>query len=432
MSYLSYKDSGTTWLGKIPQNWEAKRLKYIITYNDESLPETTRPDRIINYVDISSVSLMHGIENVDRYEFDQAPSRARRIVKNGDTILSTVRTYLKAIALIKGDIENLIVSTGFMVIRPTPKVDSIFLNYFMQSEAFIGEIVARSVGVSYPAINPSEVAKIESVIPPLNEQRHIAIFLDKKTSELDALIAKKQKLIQLLEEKRSALIAQTVTKGLEPNLPMKDSGVNWLGKIPDCWDLKRIKFYVRSINKKIHYENTKLPYLGLENIESWTGKKIEDDSVSSEGVVCCFEAKDVLFGKLRPYLAKTYLAKDDGTCSTEFLVFRPCAYVDPEYLQYFLLSPKFINTVNASTYGAKMPRANWEFIANLYLTCPSLLVQKQIIQFLNDETVKIDLIKTKIKDAIERLKEYRAALITNAVTGKIALTAEKDKRFAYE
>ncbi|CZH22487.1 Type I restriction enzyme EcoKI specificity protein [Legionella pneumophila] len=205
------KDSGINWLGKIPENWKVKRLKYVITYNDESLPETTRPDRIINYVDISSVSLVHGIENVDRYEFDQAPSRARRIVRDGDTILSTVRTYLKAIALIKGDIENLIVSTGFMVIRPTPKIDSIFLNYFMQSEAFIGEIVARSVGVSYPAINPSEVAKIESVIPPLNEQRHIAMFLDKKTSEIDKIKVKIETLIALLREYRSALITNVVT-----------------------------------------------------------------------------------------------------------------------------------------------------------------------------------------------------------------------------
>ncbi|MFO2857351.1 restriction endonuclease subunit S [Legionella pneumophila serogroup 1] len=426
MNYLAYKqyqEVKDSWFGKIPSSWNVKRLKYYT----QLINQKTN----FEYTDLPYIGLEH-IEPWTGNRIHDDNAECDGIVcqfKPNDILFGKLRPYLAKVYLTN---EDGCVSTEALVIRPNDQVHPKYLQYFMLSPEFIHVINSATYGVKMPRANWETIGNQIMLCPSIKEQTGIISFLEKKISDIDTLITKKQKLIQLLEEKRSALISQVVTKGLDPNEPMNDSGVNWLGKIPDGWDLKRIKFYVRSINKKIHYENTKLPYIGLENIESWTGKKIEDDSVTSEGVVCCFEANDVLFGKLRPYLAKTYLAKSDGTCSTEFLVFRPCAYVDPKYLQYFLLSPKFIDTVNASTYGAKMPRANWEFIANLYLTCPSLLVQKQIIQFLNDETVKIDLIKTKIKDAIERLKEYRAALITNAVTGKIALTAEKDKRFAYE
>lgn len=418
----------------LPNGWRFGKITYFceVQLGKMLQPEPKNENDVLKPYLRSANLAWHGVDtrDVKKMWFSQYELEKYRLQKNDILVSEGGDVGRTSLWSNNGEmyIQNAINRIRCLTNKQSPKFIYYWF-YYLKNSGYI-DILCNSSTISH--YTAEKVKATQIVVPSIKEQESIVSFLDKKTSAIDALIEKKQKLIQLLEEKRSALISQVVTKGLDPNLPMKDSGINWLGKIPDCWDLKRIKFYVRSINKKIHYENTKLPYIGLENIESWTGKKIEDNSVTSEGVVCCFEAKDVLFGKLRPYLAKTYLAKDDGTCSTEFLVFRPCAYVDPEYLQYFLLSPKFINTVNASTYGAKMPRANWEFIANLYLACPSLLVQKQIIQFLNDETVKIDLIKTKIKDAIERLKEYRAALITNAVTGKIALTAEKDKRFAYE
>lgn len=431
-NYEHYKNSGENNIGLIPLNWKVAKLYMLSKRYAGGTPDKNTPEYwesgTVPWLNSGSVNQFLITTPSNYITSDALEKSSAKWVPKGALLIALAG---------QGKTKGMVAQTSFdttcnqsMAAIICRKIDSRYMLWWLVSQ--YENIRGLSSIDGRDGLNLEMIGGIKCPLPSREEQKAIAAFLDKKTTEIDALIEKKQKLIQLLEEKRSALISQVVTKGLDPNLPMKDSGINWLGKIPDCWDLKRIKFYVRSINKKIHYENTKLPYIGLENIESWTGKKIEDNSVTSEGVVCCFEAKDVLFGKLRPYLAKTYLAKDDGTCSTEFLVFRPCAYVDPEYLQYFLLSPKFINTVNASTYGAKMPRANWEFIANLYLACPSLLVQKQIVQFLNDKTLKIDLIKTKIKEAIERLKEYRAALITNAVTGKIALTAEKDKRFAYE
>ncbi|MFM6005500.1 MAG: restriction endonuclease subunit S, partial [Sphaerospermopsis kisseleviana] len=193
------KDSGIEWLGDIPNHWEVKRLKNIASCNDESLGENTAPDYEIEYVDISSVDLVSGIKNYENMSFDKAPSRARRKVQDGDTIISTVRTYLKSIARIKQPPNNLIVSTGFAVIRPKININPNYIGYLLQSEGFIGEIVSSSVGVSYPAINSSVLISLPVVEPPLDEQQKIANYLDYKTTQIEEQKAKIKKAIDLLK-----------------------------------------------------------------------------------------------------------------------------------------------------------------------------------------------------------------------------------------
>lgn len=226
--YPEYKESGIAWLGKVPNHWSVKRIKNISSYNDEALDEKTDPDFELEYVDISSVSLVEGIENTELMTFEKSPSRARRKVKHGDTIVSTVRTYLKAIAAIKHPPMNMIVSTGFAVIRPFSKLNPDFVGYLLQADGFVGDVVANSVGVSYPAINASVLATIPAIEPLAEEQAAIARFLDFKTTQIDALIAKKEMLLTRLAEKRTALISHAVTKGLDSTVPTKDSGVAWL------------------------------------------------------------------------------------------------------------------------------------------------------------------------------------------------------------
>ena len=177
-AYEQYKDSGIPWLAQVPEGWSTKPLKHVVSCNDETLSDNTDPEHSISYVDISSVNLIEGITNVEEMIFENAPSRARRLVKDGDTIVSTVRTYLKAIASIRNPAENLVVSTGFAVIRPKKLIDQKYLGYFLQSEGFVGEVVSNSVGVSYPAINASDLINIEILLPPLTEQKGIATFLD--------------------------------------------------------------------------------------------------------------------------------------------------------------------------------------------------------------------------------------------------------------
>jgi len=197
----------------LPDDWYAKRLKYVATYNDEVLPEGTEEDQEIDYVEISGVSLAHGIEAVQRVAFGQAPSRARRKVRTGDILISTVRTYLRAIAKVDDASPDLIASTGFCVVRPSDGVHSGFIGWAAKSEPFVSEVVARSVGVSYPAINASELVNIQVPLPTLETQRRIARFLDEKTMQIDGLIEKKRALLDRLAEKRQALITRAVTKG---------------------------------------------------------------------------------------------------------------------------------------------------------------------------------------------------------------------------
>ena len=202
-----------------PVGWSSKRLKYLATYNDEVLAENTDDDQEIDYLEISGVSLSRGIEQVERMTFGQAPSRARRKVRSGDVLISTVRTYLRAIAKVDEASPDLIASTGFCVVRPHDGVDSGFIGWAAKSEPFVSEVVARSVGVSYPAINASELVRIEIPLPPLDTQRRIARFLDEKTARIDGLIEKKRALLDRLAEKRQALITRAVTKGLNPDAP---------------------------------------------------------------------------------------------------------------------------------------------------------------------------------------------------------------------
>lgn len=207
---VKLKPSEVEWLGDVPEHWEVNRLKYQTSINDDTLPEDTDPDFEILYVDIGSVSPAEGIVKKEKFLFEDAPSRARRIVKNGDTIVSTVRTYLRAIASIINPEDNLVVSTGFAVIRPK-NIFAGYLSYVLNAPYFIEEVVSRSVGVSYPAINASMIGEIFIPIPSFTEQQRISNFLNAETVKIDNLVSKVEVAIERLKEYRIALISSAVT-----------------------------------------------------------------------------------------------------------------------------------------------------------------------------------------------------------------------------
>ena len=201
------------------------------------------------YVDIGSVDSAHGIEQVEEMVFEDAPSRARRLVMDGDTIVSTVRTYLGAIAPVTEPSPDMVVSTGFAVIRPQ-MVDAGFISWALRERRIVQAIVARSTGVSYPAINAPEIGELIVTLPPLGEQRAVVTFLDRETKRIDSLSEKMRLLIERLSEYRTALITRTVTRGLtpeaarlagiDPSPRLKSSGVEWLGEVPEHWEVKRL------------------------------------------------------------------------------------------------------------------------------------------------------------------------------------------------
>ena len=201
------------------------------------------------------------------------------------------------------------------------------------------------------------------------------------------------------------------------NAHRQESGVEWIGDIPRHWELRCLARSVTKENRKIGPEDSEgLPFVGLEHVESWTGAlSLGDDWLSPEGQAFCFARGDLLFSKLRPYLAKGLLADSDGVCSTEFVVLKATAY-EPRYLFYLVLTDGFVSYVDSSTYGAKMPRANWEFIGSSRLPIPPRREQQSIASFLDRETARIDSLIEKRRLHIERLDEYRMALITRTVT----------------
>ena len=193
----------------------------------------------------------------------------------------------------------------------------------------------------------------------------------------------------------------------------RDSGVEWLPIVPSHWELLRLKYSVELTGKKVEFQNGST-YVGLENVSSGDGKRVELDEYIPDGVANTFSVSDVLFGKLRPYLAKVWMADFSGLCSSEFLVMKS-RQVFPPFLKYWMLTKDFIDQVNSSTYGSKMPRANWEFVGNLVLPRDNG-EQKKIANFLDHETAKIDTLIEKQQQLIKLLKEKRQAVISHAVT----------------
>lgn len=206
------KDSGVEWIGEVPDGWEVKPICRVASCNDDALSENTSADAVLRYVDISAVNHTDGITHVTEVRFADAPSRARRQAKSGDVVVSTVRTYLKAVAAVTEDYAGCIYSTGFAVLRArSAQVDPAFLKWMALNDLLIQAIEAHSEGLSYPAINATELVKLKTVVPPLTEQSTIAAFLDQETARIDALTAKAQRSIDLLKERRSAFITAAVT-----------------------------------------------------------------------------------------------------------------------------------------------------------------------------------------------------------------------------
>ena len=409
--YRAYKPSGVDWLGEIPAHWEVQRLKYLATVNDEALPETTAPDLEMTYVDIGNVDSIAGITGGEDLLFEDAPSRARRIVRQGDVIISTVRTYLKAIARVEQMDANLIVSTGFAVIRPR-ELDSGFAAYALSSPYFVDRVVAHSVGVSYPAINASELACLNIAFPPLPEQQAIAAFLDRETARIDALAAKKERLIELLQEKRTALITRAVTRGLDPDAPMKDSGVEWLGEIPAHWEIKplgRIVTFQRG-----HDLPSDIREVGDVPVISSSGAFTNHSDAIAK-------APGIVTGRYGT-IGNFYLVDEDYWPLNTTLYSISLHGNEPRFLQFLLthLSPLFLMYASKSA----VPGVDRNDVHAVHAVVPPMVEQCNIAAFLGKETARLDSLIAKVHEAIERLRELRTALITAAVTGRIDVREE--------
>jgi len=420
--YPAYKDSGVKWVGKVPSAWGLIRLKYLTSFrNGYAFDSDEYSEDGLPIMRIGDVC-----ESIDLETMKKVPRDYERIyqefgINYGDVLLALTGATIGKTAVFNLH-EKVLLNQRVAIIRPRKKLDNGYLKYIVAFSGFKEHIDFECEGGAQDNIGKSEVGDFLTSVPDLAEQKSIGDYLDRKTAQIDGLIAKKERMIELLKEERAAVINQIVTKGLDPKVEMKDSGIEWLGKVPKHWEMKRLKYLVSLINQSIEDEISVTTKIDLENLESWTGKiiEIENQDLSVDGMKA-FAIGDVLFNKLRPYLAKVYRAQECGVCGGELLVLRPTSLIDSDFLFYRVSSSDFINVVDGSTYGTKMPRASWDFIGTLCVPFPEKAEQVKIAEYLGSFFKKTDLILKKLVSEIEYLKEYRTALISEVVTGKICL-----------
>ncbi|HCY28477.1 MAG TPA: restriction endonuclease subunit S, partial [Alteromonas macleodii] len=392
--YDDYVDSGVEWLGRVPASWELTRLGTRFNERRSKVSDIDYPA-----LSVTKKGVLPQLDNAAKTK----DGDNRKLVKEGDFVINS-RSDRKGSSGVSDRDGS--VSLINIVLKPKgihPK----FSEHLLKSHAFIEEYyrVGRGIVADLWTTRYDEMRTITISVPSLEEQTRIANFLDKKTAQIDDAIAIKEQQINLLKERKQIIIQQAVTQGLDPNVPMKDSGVDWIGEIPEHWEIKPLKHILKLKNLKIEAGKSNLEYLGMECVNSFDGTKNEIKS-EADGLSTFFQVGDILFGKLRPYLAKVYVADFEGVCSTEFLVYE-VKRGSNAFFSKLMLSNGFISVVDASTYGSKMPRASSDFIGNLNIVNPPFEEQIKISSFIDKQNELFDMNISLQKAQIEKLKEYK-------------------------
>lgn len=405
-----------------------RRLKYVATVNDETLAEDTPAEFELQYVDISNVDSSGNIVELATYTFADAPSRARRRVRDGDVIISTVRTYLQAIAHITKPPDNLIVSTGFAVIRPRPHVfDAQYCKYALRESGFLAEVERRSVGISYPAINASDLAAIPVHLHPLPQQRAIACYLEREITRLDQLIIAKKELLNVLAEKRRGMVACAVLRGLDLDIRRRDSDIPWLGEIPAHWESKRAKWLFTERDERSSEGDEQLLSLRMER-GLVPHNEVSDKSIPSQDLIGYKRVRkgQIVINRMRAASGLIAVSPQDGIVSPDYAVFECDLHVDQNYYIHLfktdLLQAVFRSeSKGLGTGSSGFLRLYSENFLSLWFPYPPLEEQREIVTYVENEIFKWDALKSGAECTISLLKERRASLITAAVTGKIPL-----------
>jgi len=423
-TYPSYQPISEGFLDQIPARWGFDKLKYTAAMNSEVLREDTDPDYEFEYVDIGSVTLGVGIQETERMKFADAPSRARRKVKTGDVIVSTVRTYLKAIAPIEAGADDLIVSTGFCVVRPRNSLHAGYCNYMLQAPFFVDAVVADSVGVSYPATNSSTISNIRIPLPDPDEQSTIATFLDRETAKIDTLIDQQEQLIKLLEEKQQAVILHAVTEGLNPDVRMKDSGVEWLGEVPENWEINRVKAFFSERDARSETGDEEL--LSVSHLTGVTPRSEKDVNMfmaeSMVGYKQC-GIGDLVVNTMWAWMGAMGSAFVEGIVRPSYNVYRirDEARIHTKFVDYLVRIPQFISLVTSRSTGIWSSRLRLypQALFDLRIALPPYSEQKAVAEHLDKMLSRYEDISKRCSKGVRLLQERRTALISAAVTGKI-------------
>lgn len=422
----TFKDSGLSWIPQIPENWTINRLKVLFQYSKGL--GITKEDLIDEGIPVISYGQVHSKDN-NGTEHNPALEKfvaetyldtdADCLVNKGDFIFADTSEDLEGCGNCTYISEQKTLFAGYHTIVLSSQCgnDNKYLAYLFKSDIWRSQIRKNVNCVKVYSVTKSILNNITVVLPPIEEQQQIVTYLDARCSKIDGAVAQRKAIIEKLKEYKSAVITKAVTKGLNSEAEMKDSGVEWIGNIPKHWDTTRLKF-VTQIRKEKALMPENARYIGLENIKSGYNELVDTETTYDEGKQSVCKIGDVLFNKLRPYLNKVFIAPYDAYCTNELLVFSNYSG-SKKYLRYLMSSVAFIEKVMSITEGTKMPRADGDSILSFWVVNPNPTEQEAIADYLDSQCAKIDEAIEKQEQAVAKLEEYRKSVIYYAVTGKI-------------
>ena len=427
--YPEYKDSGVEWLGEIPAHWEVKRLKFLLQeplqYGANEPAELMDPD-LPRYVRITDV----GEDGRLREEtFRSIPKDVARpyLLQDGDLLFArsgaTVgKTFRFEPSWGRAAYAGYLIRARLKLQRWSSR----FVQYFTKSTSYWDWLQTNFIQATIQNVSAERYANLGIALPELREQQEIVSLLDLETARIDGLVEKKERLIGLLQEKRAALITRAVTRGLDPNAPIKDSGVEWLGEIPAHWEVKKWRYCCHVTEGQVPPDNEQFRervLIAPNHIESGTGRILHLETADEQGAISgkyLVEPGDIIYSKIRPALNKVCISAGNWLCSADmYPVSITEIRLQTRFLLYFMLSAPFVRLMVDESMRVAMPKVNRDKLAAGPLLVPDPTVQFAIVDFLDRETARIDALIAKVHQAINHLKEFRTALISAAVTGKI-------------
>lgn len=430
--YPAYKDSGVEWLGGIPAHWEVKRLKNCVerlesggTPESDNFEYWTDDRSGIPWVAISDMTRSFNVRDTAKRLTEQGLCSKRLRVLPSGTLLYSMYASLGKVALL--EIDAVVNQAILGLVTRDEYVSRAFLRWwleFMQSH-----VQLLSSSNTQDNLNADKVRKMPVFVPGPAEQRAIAAFLDRETARIDALVAKKERLIELLQEKRIALITRTVTKGLDPTVPLRDSGVEWLGEIPANWEVVPSTWLFAESKERARDGDEQLSATQKYGVIP----QVEFERLEGRQVVHVFmhleqrkhvEVDDFVIS-MRSFEGGLERVRAPGCVRSSYCVMRRSNEVHPGFFAHLFKSTTYIQALRStSNFIRDGQDLSFKNFRQIRLPRVPLEEQRAIAAFLDRETARINALITKVREAIDRLKEYRTALISAAVTGKIDVREE--------
>ena len=430
--YPDYKPSGIKWLGDMPAHWDVRRLRNAVDMRvsnvDKHIKDGEMPVRLCNYVDVYKNERI-----TDGIPFMQATATASEMgrfrLELGDVLItkdSETWDDIGVPALVDYAASDLICGYHLAMLRPMKSsLEGGFLLRVLQSSAIGPQFYISASGVTRYGLTHEAIKSVILPVPPLDEQAAIVRYLDHTDARISRAISAKERLVELLTEQRQAVIHRAVTRGLDPNVRLKDSGVEWLGDVPEHWDVRRFSRQISIAEGQVDptvEPYASMPLIAPNHLEAKTGRLLHQETASEQGAISSkyfCRAGDVIYSKIRPALAKVVVAPTDCLCSADMYPLSPRHSLQANYLFWLLLSEALTAWSVLESDRVAMPKVNRATLNSYYIPIPSLPEQSLIIRYLDKATDDIDTAIDKAQRQIDLLREYRTRLIADVVTGQV-------------